>query len=117
RRDPTRARTESSPHRRPGRRAVSYRLSQANVFKRNHVNGILDARPDVFRCELGVIVPTDLGGSQTLAHQFQYALDGDARAGDARLAEVNIRLHNNPTPHRLPPGPVVLIDLPTVVDP
>jgi len=69
------------------------------IFDGDNVHCVLDARSDITRLEIGVVVADDHIERHALAHQFQYILNGDASAGNVRLAKVDTRPDLDPVSH------------------
>jgi hypothetical protein len=61
-----------------------------DVFRSDHVDGVLDAGSDVFVFEVRIEILSDLGKAQAFTDELQHALHGDSRASHTRLPEMNL---------------------------
>ncbi len=69
------------------------------LVSRQHIHRVLDTCAEVAGFEVGVVIAGDLVEAKPLADQFQHALDGNARAGDTGLAEMNLRVDRDSILH------------------
>jgi hypothetical protein len=70
-----------------------------DVLSSDKSNRILDTSPDIFNCDLGVLVPDDLFKRKAFVEQLQNILNRDARACDTRLGKVYLGIDSNPLHH------------------
>ncbi len=71
-----------------------------DLFAFHNVNSVLEAGLDVFGFKSRIVITNYRLGRNAVANQFQNCLNGNSRAGYARLAEVDFRADMDST-HRL----------------
>src|SRR5208337_1323584 len=73
-----------------GRSRTSWRSCQADILNRQHVNGILDARANVLRFQIRVVILDDLSEGKPFTDELKHALHRNPRTGNTRLAEMDL---------------------------
>jgi len=76
-----------------------WRNGNVKVLDGEDLNRILNTGADILDLQVGVIILDDLRKGKTLSHQFKDILNGNARAGHARLAKMDIGVDGNPVGH------------------
>jgi hypothetical protein len=60
-----------------------------NILRLNDINGVLEARLNVFHCEIGIIIPNNGFKRNCFADQFENCLHGNARPCNTRFPKMD----------------------------
>jgi hypothetical protein len=67
-----------------------------NILRLNDIDGVLNARLNIFHCEIGVIIPNNSFKQNRFPHQFENRRHGNARPCNTRFSKMNFGADLNP---------------------
>jgi len=70
-----------------------------NIFRCHERDCILNAGADVIDAEVGVVVANDPLERNSVQHELENVLDGDACSRDVRFAEMNLGIYGDSVNH------------------
>jgi hypothetical protein len=75
-----------------------------NLFEIYRINRMLKAGPNVFYCDVRIIIRDDFRERTPFTNKFEHVLDGNPVSSDARFSEMNVWIDCNSRGHGRCPG-------------